>query len=62
MNIAPAISTVRLRPIRSASSPPASAPNSAPSVTQLVTTSTNSALSENVALIPCSAPEITPWS
>jgi len=62
VNSTPAISTVRLRPIRSAISPAASAPSSAPRVTQLVTTSTSSALSENVALMPCSAPEITPWS
>ena len=56
VNIAPAISTVRSRPIWSANSPPASEPNNAPSVTQLVTTSTSSELSENVDLIPAQRP------
>jgi ribose 5-phosphate isomerase B len=59
---APAISTVRLRPIRSAISPAASAPSKAPRVTQDVTTSTMSGLSVKVFLMPRNAPEMTPWS
>jgi hypothetical protein len=60
VNRAPAISTARLRPMRSASSPPASAPMSAPRVTQLVTTSIISGLGAKVFLMPVSAPEMTP--
>jgi ribose 5-phosphate isomerase B len=59
---APAISTVRLRPIRSAISPAASAPSKAPRVTQDVTTSTMSGLSVKVFLMPRNAPKMTPWS
>jgi hypothetical protein len=60
VNSAPASSIVRLRPIPSLSAPATSEPASAPNVTQLVTTWTMNTLSENAALIPGRAPEITP--
>ena len=60
-NSAPASSIVRLRPIASPRLPAMSDPTSAPKVTQLVTT-WRMTLKENDAMMPGSAPEITPWS
>ena len=53
---------VTRRPRRSASTPATSAPNSAPSVTQLVMTSVSVVPMSNSAWMPCRAPAMTPWS
>ncbi len=50
------------RPSLSAISPPAREPTSAPSVTQLVTTSRSVGESLRLRWMPSSAPEMTPWS
>ncbi len=58
----PATTSVRVRPNLSARPPPSSAPTSAPRVTRLVTTSCIVVLRSKLAVMPPSAPAMTPWS